>query len=379
MRYGILSTYAIVTVAVLDDKSSIGVFQPEEAFVTETDQKIQRTAERADMKAFVIESYGKDGLRAARVTVPTIGPRDVLVRVKAASINPLDMLIRDGAFKLVLKYKTPFVLGHDVAGVVTQVGADVPDYKVGDEIYARPRDLRIGTFAEYIAIDHADIALKPNSLTMEEAAAVPLVALAAWQMLVDVASIQPGQKVLVHAGAGGLGSTVIQLAKHLGAHVAATARGSDEEKVRDLGADEVIDYTKADFAALLSGYDVVIDPIGGDTLTRSFAVLKPGGLAISAVSPPDAAFADQVGHPALKPVMALMSRTVRAQARKSGVRRVFFFMRADGAELKTLAALYDAGTLRSVLDRTFPFDETLDAMAYVEDGRAKGKIVVTMP
>jgi NADPH:quinone reductase-like Zn-dependent oxidoreductase len=364
---------------VLDDKSNFGAFQPEEAFVSETDQRNQRTVEQADMKAFGVERYGKGGLRAARMPIPAVGPRDVLVRVSAASINPLDMLIRDGAFKLVLKYRTPFVLGHDVAGVVTQVGVDVPDYKVGDEIYARPRDLRIGTFAEYVAIDYADIALKPNSLTMEEAAAVPLVALAAWQMLVDHAHIKPGDKVLVHAGAGGLGSTVIQLAKYLCAYVATTARGSDEEKVRGLGADEVIDYTKADFAGLLSGYDLVIDSIGGDTLAKSLAVLKPGGLAISAVSPPDAAFADQVGHPALKPVMALMSRKVQARARKLGVRRIFFFMRADGAQLKTLAALYDAGALRPMLDRTFPFDRTPDAMAYVEEGRAKGKIVITMP
>ena len=253
---------------------------------------------------------------------------------------------------------------------MTRVGADVRDYKVGDEVYARPRDLRIGTFAEYIAIDHADIALKPNSLTMEESAAVPLVALAAWQALVDVARVKPGQKVLVHAGAGGLGSTVIQLAKHLGAYVATTAHGNDEEKVRDLGADEVIDYTKADFAELLSGYDVVLDSLGGDNLAKSLTVLKPGGLAISVVGPPDAAFAEQIGRPLLKPVMALMSRKVRAQARKLGVRYSFFFMRADGAQLKTLAALYDAGALRPVLDRTFPFDETLDAMAYVEQGRA---------
>ncbi|MHB1324137.1 MAG: NADP-dependent oxidoreductase [Coriobacteriia bacterium] len=330
------------------------------------------------MKAFIVERYGKEGLRAARVPVPTIGPDDVLVQVRAASINPLDRLIRDGQFKLVLKYKTPFVLGHDVAGLVTQVGAGVSEYKVGDEVYARPRDLRIGTFAEYIAIDSADVALKPGSLTMEEAAAVPLVALAAWQMLVDLARIKPGQKILVHGGAGGLGSTVIQLAKHLGAYVATTARGSDEEKVRDFGADEVIDYTNSDFTELLSGFDVVIDSIGGDTLTRSLAVLKPGGLAISAVSPPDAAFADQVGHPGLRPVMALMSRKVRAQARRRGVRRVFFFMRADGAELKKLAALYDAGALRPVVDRTFPFAETLSAMAYAEEGHAKGKVVLTM-
>src|SRR5688500_52566 len=180
------------------------------------------------MKAFVVEKYGESGLRAAEVPTPIVGPRDVLVRVSAAGINPLDKMVRNGEFKLLLKYKTPFILGHDAAGVVTQVGADVRDYKVGDEIYARPRDLRIGTFAEYIAIDHDDIALKPSSLTMEESAAVPLVALAAWQALVDLAHLGPGQKVLVHAGAGGLGSTVIQLARHLGAYVATTARADDE-------------------------------------------------------------------------------------------------------------------------------------------------------
>jgi NADPH:quinone reductase-like Zn-dependent oxidoreductase len=331
------------------------------------------------MKAFVVEKYGKSGLRAAQVPDPAFGPRDVLVRVCAASINPLDKMVRNGEFKLLLRYKTPFVLGHDLAGVVTRVGAEVNDYKVGDEIYARPRDLRIGAFAEYIAVDHADIALKPKSLTMEESAAIPLVALAAWQALVELAQVKPGQKILIHAGAGGLGSTVIQLARHLGAYVATTANGKDAEKLRDLGADEVIDYTKTDFAESLSGYDVVLDSLGGDNLAKSLTVLKPGGLAISVVGPPDAAFAEQIGRPLLKPVMALLSRKVRAQARRLGVRYSFFFMRADGAQLKTLAALYDAGTLRPVLDRTFPFDETLDAMTYVEQGRAKGKIVVTMP
>ncbi len=331
------------------------------------------------MRAFVVEKYGKNGLRPADVPDPAVGPRDVLVHVRAASINPLDKMVRNGDLKRILKYRTPFVLGHDMAGVVTHVGADVRDYTAGDEVYARARDLRIGTFAEYIAIDQADIAHKPHSLTMEESAAVPLVALAAWQALGDLARITPGQKVLVHAGAGGLGSTAIQVARHLGAYVATTAHGNDEQKVRDLGASEVIDYTKADFGELLSGYDVVLDALGGDNLVTSLTVLKPRGLAISVVGPPDAAFAAQLGRPLLKPVMALMSRRVRAQARKLGVRYSFFFMRADGAQLKTLAALYDAGALRPVLDRTFPFDETLDAMAYVEQGRAKGKIVVTMP
>jgi NADPH:quinone reductase-like Zn-dependent oxidoreductase len=330
------------------------------------------------MKAFVVEKYGKNGLRAAQVPDPIISPRAVLVRVRAASINPLDKMIRNGEFKLLLAYKTPFVLGHDVAGVITRVGADVRAFKVGDEVYARPRDLRIGTFAEYIAIDQSDIALKPKSLTMEESAAVPLVALAAWQALVDLAQVKKGQKVLVHAGAGGLGSTVIQLAKHLGAYVTTTARGSDEAKLRALGADQVVDFTKTDFAESLSGYDVVLDSIGGDNLRKSLTVLKPGGLAISVVGPPDTAFAAQVGRPILKLVMALLSLGIRARARKLGVRYSFFFMRADGAQLKTLAALYEAGTLRPVLDRTFPFDETLEAMAYVEQGRAKGKVVITM-
>lgn len=331
------------------------------------------------MKAFVVVKYGKDGLAAATVPTPTVGPRDVLVRVSAAGINPLDKMIRNGEFKQLLKYKRPFALGHDVAGVVTLAGPEVLDYKVGDEIYARPRDLRIGAFAEYIAIDQDDISLKPESLTMEQAAAVPLVALAAWQALTEVAQLKPGQKILVHAGAGGLGSTVIQLARRLGAYVATTANGKDAEKLRGLGADEIIDYTQADFAKVLSGYDLVLDSLGGDHLAKSMTVLKHGGLAISVVGPPDAAFAAQLGRPLLKPVMAFLSRKVRAQARKLGVRYSFFFMRADGAQLKMLADLYDAGALRPVLDRTFPFDETLHAIAYVEQGHAKGKVVVTMP
>jgi len=331
------------------------------------------------MKAFVVEEYGAAGLHVAQIPDPAIGPGDVLVRVSAASINPLDKMVRNGEVRRLLKYKTPFVLGHDMAGVVTRVGADVRDYEVGDTVYARPRDLRIGTFAEYIAVDHADIAHTPSSLTMERAAAVPLVALAAWQARVDLARVRPGQKVLVHAGAGGLGTTAIQVARHLDAYVATTAHGNDGEKLRGLGADEVVDYTKADFAGLLSGYDVVLDSLGGDNLAKSLTVLKPGGLAISVVGPPDAAFARQIGRPVLTPVMALMSRKVRAQARKLGVRYSFFFMRADGEQLEALAALYDAGALRPVIDRTFAFDETLDAMAFAEQGYAKGKIVVVMP
>lgn len=332
------------------------------------------------MKAFVATRYGKHPLLAAEVSEPTVGTNDVLVRVSAASVNPLDIMVRNGEFKQLLKYRLPFVLGHDVAGVVTETGADVRGLSVGDQVYARPRDLRIGTFAEYIAIDQADVALKPATLSMPEAAAVPLVALAAWQILVERAHVGPGQKVLVHAGAGGLGSTVIQLAKHLGAHVTTTANGARAELVRNLGADEVIDYTTQDFSQILSDYDLVVDSVGGENLMKSFTVLKPGGLAIGVTGPPDAGFAKQLGAP--KPfefVLSFLSRKVRRAARKLGVRYSFFFMHASGTQLRELAALYDDGHLRPVIDSTFPFDQTLEAVAYVENGKAKaGKVVITL-
>lgn len=329
------------------------------------------------MKAFVVTHYGPDGLQPTEVPTPTVGPREVLVDVRAASINPLDRMIRNGEFKQLLRYTLPFVLGHDVSGVVTQLGAQVTEFAVGDEVYARPRDLRIGTFAEQIAIDASDAALKPTSLSFEEAAAVPLVALAAWQALVDVAQVQPGQKVLVHAGAGGLGSTVIQVAEHLGAHVATTAHTNDITKVRALGADEVVDYTAQDFAQALSDFDVVLDSLGLASLEKSLTVLKPGGVAISVVGPPDAAFAKQLGLPLLAPVMRAMSRKIRGRAKELGVRYSFMFMRANGTQLKTLAELYDSGVLKPVVDRTFAFEDTLEAMAYVEQGKAKGKIVIS--
>jgi NADPH:quinone reductase-like Zn-dependent oxidoreductase len=264
---------------------------------------------------------------------------------------------------------------------VTRVGSAVRDYAVGDEIYARPRDLRIGGFAEFIAIHQDDLAPKPESLSFQEAGTVPLVALAAWQVLVERAHVRPGQKVLVHAGAGGLGSTVIQLAKHLGATVASTASSRNEELVRSLGADIVIDYTKEDFSEQLSDYDLVLDSVGeAANLEKSLTVLKPGGLAISVVGPPDAAFAKQVGAPSfLGLVMNVLSRKIRKRAKALGVHYEFFFMQASGTQLRKLAALYDSGALRPVIDRVFPFDQTLEAMAHVEQGRTKaGKVVVSM-
>ena len=331
------------------------------------------------MKAFVVRKYGKDGLGAAVVPRPAVGPTDVLVKVSAASINPLDKMIRDGEFKRLLAYRRPFVLGHDLSGVVTEIGAAVQGFAVGDEVYSRPRDLRIGAFAEYIAIDQADVASKPVSLSLPEAAAVPLVALAAWQILVDRAHVRPGQKVLIHAGAGGLGSTVIQLAKHLGTLVATTANGRDADRLRALGADIVIDYTEEDFSQVLSGYDFVLDSLGGKNLEKSVAVLRPGGLAIGVAGPPDAGFAEQLGLPGfMKLPLGLLSRNIRNAAKKRGARYEFFFMQANGAQLRDLAALYDGGVLRPVLDRIFPFDRTLEALAFVEQGKAHGKVVITM-
>jgi NADPH:quinone reductase-like Zn-dependent oxidoreductase len=332
------------------------------------------------MKAFVVEQYDKRGLRAADVPEPTVGPRDILVRVSAASINPLDKMVRNGEFKQLLKYKTPFVLGHDGAGVVTRVGTDVRTFEVGDEVYARPRDLHIGTFAEYVAIDEEDVAPKPKSLTLHEAAAVPLVALAAWQILIERAHVKPGHRVLVHAGAGGLGSTVIQLARHLGAMVATTTSRDTADLVKSLGADIVVDYTREDFSRELSGYDLVLDSLGGKNVEKSLTVLKPGGLAIGVAGPPDAGFAKQLGAPPFMGVaMNFRSRKVRKQAKALGVRYEFFFMQANGSQLRDLGTLYDGGHLRPVIDRTFPFDETVEAMAYVEQGHTKaGKVVVAL-
>ena len=245
-------------------------------------------------------------------------------------------------------------------------------------MYARPDKDRIGTFAELIAIDEADLALKPAALTMAEAASLPLVALTAWQALVEKADLQPGQRVLIHAGSGGVGTVAIQLAKHLGAYVATTTSTANLDWVRDLGADRVVDYRREDFEQVLRDIDVVLDPLGGENLEKSLRVLRPGGLAIGIGGPPDPEFATQLGRPLLRPVLAVLSRKVRRAARKNGVRYSFLFMRANGDQLREITALVDGGTIRPVLDRVFDFDDTIAALDYVGSGRAKGKVVVTM-
>jgi alcohol dehydrogenase len=229
------------------------------------------------MKAFILERYGSGALRSADVPRPQPRDTDLLVQIHAASINPVDFKIRDGKLKPVLRYRLPIILGSDLSGVVVEVGAGVRGFKPGDEVYARADKDRIGTFAEYIAIREESVAPKPRSLGMEEAASIPLVALTAWQSFVDRAALQPGQKVLIHAGSGGVGTIAIQLARHLGAFVATTTSTSNVEWVKTLGADLVIDYKTQDFAALLKDYDLVLDTVGGKTLEDSLRVLKPGG------------------------------------------------------------------------------------------------------
>ena len=250
---------------------------------------------------------------------------------------------------------------------------------VGDEVYARPRDGHIGTFAERIAVHEDDLATKPASLTMAEAASVPLVALTAWQALVERADVQPGQKVLIHAGSGGVGTYAIQLAKHLGATVATTTGTSNVGWVRELGADVVIDYRTQDFETVVRDYDVVLDSQGGDALAKSLRVLKPGGIAIGIAGPPDPDFAREQGlHLPLRIVMALLSWKTRRTARRRGVRYSFLFMRASGAQLEEITRLIDAGRLRPVVDQTYAFDDAPQALAHVEGGRSKGKVVITM-
>ncbi|GAB7036303.1 MULTISPECIES: NADP-dependent oxidoreductase [Catenuloplanes] len=333
------------------------------------------------MKAFVVERYGDaDTVQARDVPEPAVGDDDVLVRVHAASVNPLDLKIRAGDLKAILPYRAPFVLGNDLAGTVVAVGSRVTRFAVGDEVYARPDQHRIGAFAELIAMHQDDVAAKPVSLTMTEAASFPLVGLTAWQALVERADLRPGQRVLIHAGAGGVGTVAVQLAKHLGAHVAATASGAKAELVRSLGADVVVDYTRQAFETVLHDYDVVLDTVGGDTLDRSLRVLKPGGIVVSVAGPPDPAFARQVGaSPVVRLAVAALSFRVRRRAQRRRVRYSYLFMRASGDQLRELTALLDAATIRPVVDRVFDFASTRDALAHVEQGRARaGKVVIRM-
>jgi len=330
------------------------------------------------MKAYIIEKYDKKlDLKLADLQEPEVGENDVLVAVHAAGINLLDSKIKSGEFKLILPYKLPIILGHDVAGVITRVGKNVKQFKVGDEIYARVADFRIGTFAEYIAINESDIALKPKNLSMEEAASIPLVALTAWQALVEKANLKKGQKVFIQAGSGGVGTIAIQLAKHLGATVATTASEKSFAMLKQLGADVLIDYKKEDFEAKLKDYDVVLNSQDTQTLEKSLRVLKHGGKAISISGPPTPDFAKSIGASwIIRTVLSLISFGIRRKAKKLGIDYSFLFMRADGKQLSEITSLIETGKIAPVVDKVFLFEQTNEALTFVESGRAKGKVVI---
>jgi NADPH:quinone reductase-like Zn-dependent oxidoreductase len=332
------------------------------------------------MKAFVLERYGKQrALRLADMPHPELRDDEVLVQVHAAGVNQLDSKIRDGEFKLILPYRLPLILGHDVAGVVVRVGPRTRQFKLGDEVYARTDDFRIGTFAEFVPVKEASLALKPKGLTMEEAASIPLVALTAWQALIETTKLKKGQKVFIQAGSGGVGTFAIQLAKHLGATVATTTSTTNVAFVKSLGADVVIDYKTQEFEDVLRDYDVVLNSQDGKTLKKSLRVLKRGGKLISISGPPDPEFGKEIGAPGfVKLVIRLLSSGIRRKAKSHGVSYSFLFMKANGSQLREITRLFDAGVIRPVMDRVFPFESTNDAMAYVEAGRAKGKVVVKM-
>jgi len=332
------------------------------------------------MKAVVVDRYGKmSGLRLADMPNPELRDDEVVVQVHAAGVNLLDSKIRDGEFKLILPYRLPLILGHDVAGVVVRAGSRVRRFKPGDEVYARLADGRIGAFAEFSAIKEDDVAIKPKALTMEEAASIPLVGLTAWQGLIERARLQPRQKVLIHAGSGGVGTFAIQLAKHVGATIATTTSTANVDLVRSLGADIVIDYKKDDFAHILRNYDVVLHSLDKVTLGKSLRVLRPGGQLISISGPPDAPFARSIGASwVLRMVMGALSCGIKAKAKRVGAKYSFLFMRANGGQLTEITSLIDDGSIRPVVDRVFPFASTKDAMAYVEAGRARGKVVVSL-
>lgn len=328
------------------------------------------------MKAAYISRYGNiDDVQLDEQSQPPLTADAVLVKVHAASINPLDLRVLEGEFKAILPVKFPFILGNDFAGTVVEVGSKVTQFKAGDEVYAKT-DLN-GAFAEYTVVQQSSLALKPQNISMEQAAALPLVALTSWQALVEIAKVKAGQKVLIHAGSGGVGSIAIQLAKSLGATVATTTSTKNSGWVKELGADIIIDYKTTDFEQELKDYDVVLDTQGGKTLEKSLNVLKRGGRLISISGPPDHAFAEAINpNWFLKCVIPMLSWSIRHKAKKRGITYTFLFMQPNGQQLSKITELVEAGKIKPVVDQTYDFIQIKEALQYVNTGRAKGKVVL---
>ncbi|MDO5090256.1 MAG: NADP-dependent oxidoreductase [Cardiobacteriaceae bacterium] len=329
------------------------------------------------MQAMTIPHYGKVPLQARSVPRPDVGDHDVLVAIHAASVNPIDFKIRDGKVKILLHYDMPLILGNDFAGVVVQTGKAVRRFKAGDAVYGRPAKSRIGTFAEYIAVHEDDIAAKPENLSFAQAASIPLVGLTAYQAFHEVLRLKAGDKILIHAGAGGLGTFAIQLAKQTGAYVATTASPAGHDLVQRMGADRIINYREENFADVLHGYDAVFDTLGGDALKQSFRILKAGGHIVSVSALPTARFAREWRLPLWKQwLFAAATLPLRRLEKRYRVRYDFLFMRASGKQLADISRLIEAGSIVPVIDRVFPLADAQAALDYAESGRAKGKIII---
>jgi NADPH:quinone reductase-like Zn-dependent oxidoreductase len=335
------------------------------------------------VKAAAIDRYGgNEQVKVRDLPPPVPGPSQVLIDVHAAGVNPVDFKIRGGKLKAVRKVTFPFILGNEVSGVVRAAGPEVKRFKLGDEVFVRLSKLDCGAFAEQAVADESLLAWKPPKLSHAEAAGLPLAGLTAWQALTDYAKLKAGESVLVHAGAGGVGTLAIQLAKHLGAKVFTTASASSRTLVESLGADRVIDYRTErfeDVARAAGGMDVVFDTMGGETVKRSFLALKPGGRVVSINGLPDAPTARKLGMAGpMVAVLELLSWPLQRRARKAGGTYQYLFMEPSSPQLQLLADLVEQEKLRAVMDRTFPLDQTADALAYVEAGKAHGKVVITV-
>jgi NADPH:quinone reductase-like Zn-dependent oxidoreductase len=332
------------------------------------------------MKALVLKRYGgAKNVEFAELPRPTIQPDEILVQVHAAGLNPIDNKIPTGSFKPIIKLRLPATMGSDLAGIVVETGSRVTRFKVGDAVFASTFGLGAGVLAEYAAVPERVAAHKPDRLDFVQAASIPMVGLTAWQALVERAQLQPGQKVFVQAGAGGIGSFAIQLAKLLGAKVATTTSTANVGFVRQLGADEVIDYKKQEFEQLLRGYDVVIATLGSSELEKSLQVVGPGGKIVSLIGPPDAAFARQRGMSFLmRWLFGLLSGKIIRLAERRKASYSFLFGRPDGQQLARIGDHLAASRLHPVVDMVFPFAQAKEGLAYLEQGRAKGKVVVRL-
>lgn len=330
------------------------------------------------MKALTFKRYGKaPGIGFDEVPHPTLRDDEMLVEIHAVGLNPIDNMITTGMFKPVLKFQLPATMGSDLAGVVKEVGSRVTRFKPGDAVFASLFDLGTGSLAEFAVVPERVAAHKPANLDFVQAASVPMVGLTSWQAMKERAGVRAGQKVFIPAGAGGIGSMAIQLAKHFGAQVGTTTSTGNVALVRSLGADVVIDYKKQAFEQELRGYDMALGTLKGEEIEKAIGILQPSGKIVSLVGPLDAAFARaRKLNVILKFVFGLMSRKVMRLAARREVAYSFLFVRPDGGQLAEIGKLLTSERIRPVIDKVFPFDQAKEALDYLAQGRAKGKVVV---